>query len=129
MTMIGDLQFCRNDIRGTCARYFFLIDRAWFWKLCLAAHIDFRKLHSYLLAIDNEEADKSYNTFDDPQASFCFPENENHSGGVFYSEAATNSDTICANNSESESRMPGSEPTFQKPGPKRINNVGKQRLG
>jgi hypothetical protein len=86
MTMIGDLQFCRNDIRGTCARYFFFIDRGWFWKLCLAAHIDFGKLHSYLLAIDKEETDKSCNTAGDPQASFCFPKNENHSGGAFHEE-------------------------------------------
>lgn len=129
MTMIGDLQVCRNDIRGTCARYFFFIDRAWFWKLCLAAHIDFGKLHSYLLAIDNEETDKSHNTLDDPQASFCFPENENQSTGAIHIAAATNSETPCANNAESKSRMPGSEPTFQKPAPKMVDNAWKQRLG
>lgn len=129
MTMIGDLKFCKNDIRGTCARYFIFVDTAWFCKLCLAAHIDCGKLHNHLVAVDNEATDKSNDTLDDAQASFCFPDNENHSTGVSYSAAATNSATLCANYAESESHMPGSEPSFLRLGPKRINDVENQRRG
>lgn len=121
MTMIGDMKYCKGDIRGTCARYFVFIDNTWFRDLCLAAHIHFGKLWNYLWCIDNGTADDSYDTFDDPQASICFPKNEDHPARTLYSPAATESETLCANNAESESREAGSGPSIQKPAPNRIN--------
>jgi hypothetical protein len=129
LTMIGDMQFCKEDIRGTFARYFLFIENTWFCKLCFAARIDAGKLRSYLLGIDIEVTDKSHNTCDDSQASFCFPENENQSAGAIYSATATQSETRSANNGENENQMVRSGPSLQKPSPKRINNLEKKLLG
>jgi hypothetical protein len=121
MTMIGDMQFCKGDIRGTCARYFIFIDSAWFCKLCFLAHIDCRKLQTYLLCVDNGAANELSDAFDEPQTSFCFAKNEDHPAAPFCSAAATQSETLCANNTESESHKAGLGPSIQKPAPKRLN--------
>jgi hypothetical protein len=129
LTMIGDMQFFKEDIRGTCARYLLFIENAWFCKLCSAARIDSGKLRNYLLCIDMEATDKSHNTCDDSQASFCFPENENQSARAIYSATATQSETRSANNGENEDQMVRSGQSLQKPAPKRINNLENKRLG
>jgi hypothetical protein len=129
LTMIGDLQFFKEDVRGTCARYLLFIENEWFCKLCSAARIDSGKLRNYLLCFDMEATDKSQDTCDDPQASFCFPENENQSARAITSATATQSETRPANNGENEDKMVRSGPSLQKPAPKRINNLEKKRLG
>jgi hypothetical protein len=129
LTMMGDMQFCKEDIRGTCARYFLFIENAWFYKLCSAARVDPEKLRNHLLEIDMEVTDKSYNTCDDSQASFFFPENGNQSARAIYSATATQSETRSANNGENEDQMVRSGPYLQKPAPERIHNLEKQRLG
>ena len=73
MTMIGDLQFCRHDIRGTCARYFCFIDTVWLSHLCFSAHIDCGRLQTHLWGIEHEAASELDSTFDDAQLSFYFP--------------------------------------------------------
>jgi hypothetical protein len=73
MTMIGDLQFCRHDIRGTCARYFCFIDTVWLSHLCISAHIDCGRLQTHLWGIEHEAATELDSTFDDAQMSFYFP--------------------------------------------------------
>ena len=129
LTMMGDMQFCKEDIRGTCARYFLFIENAWFYKLCSAARIDPDKLRNHLLEIDMGVTDKSYNTCNDSQASFCFPENGNQSARAIYPATATQSETHSANNGGNEDQIFRSGPSLQKPAPKRINNLEKKRLG
>src|ERR1700688_3459092 len=108
LALMRDRQCCKEDIRGSCARYFLFIENAWFYKLCSAARIDPEKLRNYLLGIDMEVTDKSYNACDDSQASFCFPENGNQSARAIYSATATatatatESETRSANNGENE---------------------------
>ena len=130
LTMIGDLQFFKEDIRGTCARYLLFIENEWFCKLCSAARIDSGKLRNYLLCFDMEATDRSQDTCGDPQASFCFPENENQSARAIYSTTATvtQSETRSANNGENEDQMVRSGPSLQKPAPKRVNNLENKRL-
>src|SRR3979490_3183085 len=92
MTMIGDLQFCRHDIRGTCARYFCFIDTVWLSHLCFSAHIDCGRLQTYLRGIDHEAAGELDSTFDDAQIPFCFPKNENRAAGALKSAPGTQSE-------------------------------------
>src|ERR1700722_19221998 len=73
MTMIGDLQFCKADIRGTCARYFIFVNSAWFCKLCFTASIDSGKLWSYLWEIEYGEPREVCDIVNDEQLFFCFP--------------------------------------------------------
>lgn len=120
MTMIGDMKFCKGDIRGTCARYFVFIDNAWFCELCLSAHIHSGKLRNYLWCIDNGVAD---DTFDDRQGSISFPKNEDRSARTFYSAALTQSETLCANSAESESQEAELGPSIQKPARNRSNGT------
>src|ERR1700722_15364160 len=129
LTMIGDMQFCKEDIRGTLARYFLFVENTWFCKLCSAARIDPGKLRNYLLGIDIEPTDKLNNNCSNSQASFCFPENENQLAPAIYSETATPSETRSANNGEKEDQMVISGPSLQRPTPKRINNLENKRLG
>jgi hypothetical protein len=134
MTMIGDMQFCRGDIRGTCARYFFFVDTEWFCKLCRAARIDCRKLQNYLLTIENKAAGELHDALDDPQASFCFSKIAEQPTIARCAEAGTQSetrsDTFSENNEESDSHEAGAEPTFQKPGPKSVRVAKKmERFG
>ena len=128
MTMIGDIRFCRGDIRGTCARYFVFIDTEWFCKLCLEAHIDSRKLRDYLWRVENKVANELLDTFDDPQTSFCFPKNENQPIGALCSTPGTQSETIYANSMKGESHTAGSGPSIQKLTPKRIHALEHERL-
>jgi hypothetical protein len=128
LTMIGDLQFCKGDIRGTCAHYFLFIETEWFYKLCLAANIDFRKLQNYLLSIENEAAGELFDNLEDPQASFRFPKNEEQPIAALYAASGTQSEDFSENNGESESHYAGSWPSIQKPGPNRVRALKRERL-
>ena len=130
MTMIGDLQFCRTDIRGTCARYFIFIETAWFCKLCFTAHIDCVKLQSFLRDIDNALSSGPFNIVDNFQASFCFPMNHDDQVAALDSPAANQSGGIFANDAGSESPKANPVLTVQKPAPKRVGTLENwQRLG
>jgi hypothetical protein len=72
-----------------CARYFFFTNTACFCKLCLAAYIDSGKLWNYLLCIEKEAAGELCDTFDDPQASLCFPKNQDQPTGALYCTSGT----------------------------------------
>ena len=133
LTMIGDMQFCKGDIRGTCARYFFFIDTEWFCKLCRAANIDCRKLQSYLLSMEKAAAGELGDAFDDPQGSFCFPKYEESAAGAPCAAAETQfqtrSETLPENNDKNESHRAGAEPS-KKPAPKSIRTLKKkERFG
>jgi hypothetical protein len=134
MTMIGDMQFCKGDIRGTCARYFFFIDTEWFCKLCRAANIDCRKLQNYLLTIEKEAASGLDDAFDDPQASFRFPRNEEQPKDGLYagsgSQPEIRSEILSENNEASDNHHSVEGPTIQKPAPKSIRVWNKmERFG
>jgi hypothetical protein len=128
MTMIGDLQFCRHDIRGTCARYFSFIDTVCLSHLCFSAHIDFGRLQTYLWAIEHEAAGELDNTFDDAQMPFCFPENEDQPAGVLTPAPGTQSELLCANNEQTHTQAGGWGPSIHPP-PKRIQTFDTERLG
>ena len=53
--MIDDMQFRKDSIWGTCARYFLLIDLSWFPQLCLSAQINSEKLRAYLWLCERGE--------------------------------------------------------------------------
>ncbi len=134
LTMIGDMQFCKGDIRGTCARYFLFIDTEWFCKLCLAANIDCRKLQNYLLSIEKGSAGELDEAFDDPQGSFCFPKYEETATGALCAAAETQSETrsepLPQENAKNESHSAGAEPSIKKPAPKSIRALKKkERFG
>ena len=130
LTMIGDMQFCKGDIRGTCARYFFFIDTEWFCKLCRAANIDCRKLQSYLLSMEKAAAGELGDAFDDPQGSFCFPKYEEPATGAPCATAETQSETLPESNDKNESHIAGVEPPIKKPAPKSIGTLKKkERFG
>jgi hypothetical protein len=129
LTMIGDMQFCKGDIRGTCARYFFFIDTAWFCKLCRAANIDCRKLQNYLLTMENGVAGESDDTFVDPQRSFSFPKYEEPGSGALCAAAELQSENLPENNHKNGNHHAGAEPS-NKPEPKSIYPLKKrERFG
>jgi hypothetical protein len=129
MTMIGDLQFCRHDIRGTCARYFCFIDTVWLSHLCFSAHIDCGRLQTYLWGIEHEVASELGNTFDDAQISFCFSKNEDQPVGALKSSPGTQFEFLCANNEQTDTHTGGREPSIQPSPPKRIQALDSERLG
>jgi hypothetical protein len=129
MTMIGDLRFCRHDIRGTCARYFCFIDTVWLSHLCFSANIDCGRLQTYLRGIDHEGANELDDTFDDAQMSLCFPKNEDQPASVLKSAPGTQSELLCANNEQTDSHTGGWGPSIQKCPPKAIQAWDSERLG
>jgi hypothetical protein len=134
LTMIGDMQFCKGDIRGTCARYFLFIDTEWFCKLCLRANIDCGKLHNYLLSMEKGAAGELDDAFVDPQGSFCFPKYEEPATGALCAAAetqpGTRSETLPENNDKNESHFAGVEPSIKKPAPKSVGRLKKkERFG
>jgi len=129
LTMIGDLQFCRHDIRGTCARYFCFIDTVYLSHLCFSAHIDFGRLQTYLWGIEHEVAGELDNTFDDAQMSFCFRKNEDEPIEALKSSPGTESEFFCANNEQTDSHTRGWGPSIQKRPPKGIQSLDSERLG
>ena len=72
MTLISDMRFSKDNIRGTCARYFVLVDLSWFPELCFAAHINCVKLREYLWRVERGAGSESENTVEDVQAAFPF---------------------------------------------------------
>jgi hypothetical protein len=86
MTLIGDLHCCKEDIRGTCARYFCFVDTLWLLHLCDSAHIDFVKLRTYLRDGENEISSELDQALDDAQASFDFPKIEDQPAGLIKGE-------------------------------------------
>ena len=74
LTMIGDMRFLKGTVRGTCARYFLLIDVSWFPKLCFSAHINCETLRAYLWRCESGQKDEIENTSDDAQTALPFPE-------------------------------------------------------
>ena len=129
MTMIGDLQFCRHDIRGTCARYFCFIDTVWLSHLCFSAHIDYGSLQTYLRGIDHEGASELGNAFEDAQMSFCFLENEDEPIGALKSSPGTQFEFLCANNEQTDPHKGEWGPSIQPSPPKRIQALDSGRLG
>ena len=134
LTMIGDMQFCKEDIRGTCARYFFFIDTEWFCKLCRAANIDCRKLQNYLLSMEKAAAGEPDDAFVDPQGSFRFPKYEELAASALRAaaetQAETRPETVPENNTNNEIHSAGAEPPIKKPAPKSIHALTKwERLG
>jgi hypothetical protein len=130
LTMIGDMQFCKEDIRGTCARYFFFIDTEWFCKLCRAANLDCRKLHNYLLSMEKRAADDLDGALDDPQGSFCFPKYEEPATGalcaVAETQSETRSETLPEDNDKNGSHCTRVEPSIMNPAPKSIGTLKKK---
>jgi hypothetical protein len=69
MTMIDDMQFRKDSIWGTCARYFLLIDLSWFPQLCFSAQINSEKLRAYLWLCERGEIE---HIFDDAETVVPF---------------------------------------------------------
>jgi hypothetical protein len=76
LTMIGDFRFLKDDIRGTCAGYFLLVDLLWFPHLCFLAHINCEKLRDYLWRGDGRNREELQELFDDQQTVLPFPAKE-----------------------------------------------------
>jgi hypothetical protein len=72
LTMIGDFRFLREDIRGTCAAYFLLIDISWFPRLCFLAHINCEKLRAYLWRFEGRSKHELQELFEDTQRALPF---------------------------------------------------------
>jgi hypothetical protein len=85
LTMIGDMRFCEDNIRATCARYFLLIDICWFPRLCFLANINCEKLREYLWRVEKGEEGELENAANDTQSSFCFANREDQAGDVLSS--------------------------------------------
>ena len=128
MTMIGDLQFCRQDIRGTCARYFCFVDTLWLSHLCFSAHIDYESLQTHLRGIGHEGASESDYAFADAQLSFCFLENEDDLIGALKSSPGTQFAILCANNEQNDPHTGEWGPSIQKRPPKGIQLSDSERL-
>ena len=122
MTMIGDMKFCKGDIRGTCARYFVFIDNAWFCELCLSAHIHSGKLRNYFGGVSMTMEWQTIHLMIG-KGPISFPKNEDRSARTFYSAALTQSETLCANSAESESQEAELGPSIQKPARNRSNGT------
>jgi hypothetical protein len=129
MTMIGDLQFCRHDIRGTCARYFCFVDTMWLSHLCFSAHIDYGSLQSYLRGIGHEGASGLDYAFAGAQMSFCFLENEDEPIGALKSSPGTQFEILCANNEQNDPHTGEWGPSIQKRPQKGIQPLDSERLG
>jgi hypothetical protein len=86
LTMIGDFRFLKDDIRGTCAGYFLLVDLLWFPHLCFLANINCEKLRDYLWRGEGRNWKDSQKLFDDAQTALPFLANE---GQVTTSSACT----------------------------------------
>ncbi len=72
LTLIGDLRFRRDQIEGTCARYFLLVDSSVVQNLCASAHIDCDKLRDHVRRLECGDANESGVILDDLQSSFAF---------------------------------------------------------
>jgi hypothetical protein len=72
MTMIGDMKFRKDNIEGTCARYFLLIDLSWFPQICFSAQINCAKLREYLWCVERGEEGPLENAVDDVQIALPF---------------------------------------------------------
>ena len=72
LTMIGDFRFLREDIRGTCAAYFLLVDISWFPRLCFLAHINCEKLRAYLWQFEGRDKHELQELFDETQRVLPF---------------------------------------------------------
>jgi hypothetical protein len=72
LTMIGDFTFLKEDIRGTCAGYFLLVDNSWFPHLCFLAHVNCETLRAYLWHFKAGNRHELPELFDDTQRVFPF---------------------------------------------------------
>jgi hypothetical protein len=120
MTMIGDLRFREEDIRGTCARYFCFIDTVWFSHLCDTAHIDHAKLQTYLRCTENGVAGELDDILNDGQTSFGFLKSGNQRGepGKDADAPETHPELLSPNKDRSDSHTGCWESSIQKPTPK-----------
>jgi hypothetical protein len=72
LTMISDFRFLKEDIRGTCAGYFLLVDLLWFPHLCFLAHINCEKLRDHLRRCQGTSTEELQGLSDDAQTAFPF---------------------------------------------------------
>ena len=81
--MIGDMRFRKESFWGICARYFLLIDLAWFSQLCVVAQINSEKLRACLWLCERGELE---NIFDDAQTVLPFVRKKGQSTGILHIE-------------------------------------------
>jgi len=98
LTMIGDFRFLKDDIRGTCAGYFLLVDLSWFPRLCFLAHINCEKLRDYLWRFERGNRAELQELFGEAQTVLPFlaeegqlisPSLGNNCGERFYTTGPT----------------------------------------
>jgi hypothetical protein len=123
MTMIGDLRFAKDNIRGTCARYFLFIDILWFSRLCLSAHVNCAQLRNYLWAVEQAEAAELENSFAESQASFFLARCEDRQECALNSPLFARCEPICANNARTEGHTSAVVPYFERAPLMRIQGV------
>jgi hypothetical protein len=115
MTMIGDMRFMKDTIRGFCARYFLLIDTSWFPQLCLSAQINSAMFRVYLWGIQCGEESELENVAKAVQSTFHFPENEGKSSAINEPSFDTLFASPCTDHPQSVTTSVGPERPIHKP--------------
>jgi hypothetical protein len=70
LTMMGDMQFQKDSVWGTYARYVLLVDTSFFPRLCFLAQINGEQLRAHLWSCERGENSASERNLDQAELPF-----------------------------------------------------------
>ena len=77
LTMMGDMQFQKDSVWGTYARYVLLVDTSFFLRLCFLAQINGEQLRAHLWSCERGENSASGRNVDQAELPFTVIKNAN----------------------------------------------------